>query len=155
MHYDVVLFDLPGTMGSDGVIATISALDYLFVPIKADRLVLESTLNFATTVNDRLIKTGLSSLKRLYLFWNMVDRRGRKNLYDAWNRVIHRMGLRLLSSHIPNTLRYNREADPVCKGVFRSTLFPPDSRQEKDSGLPELVEEICRTIGLEEPDTDR
>ena len=47
MHYDVVLFDLPGTMGSDGVIATISALDYLFVPIKADRLVLESTLNFA------------------------------------------------------------------------------------------------------------
>ncbi|KAB3743110.1 ParA family protein, partial [Phocaeicola vulgatus] len=47
----MVLFDLPGTMGSDGVIATISALDYLFVPIKADRLVLESTLNFATTVN--------------------------------------------------------------------------------------------------------
>ena len=51
----MVLFDLPGTMGSDGVIAAISALDYLFVPIKADRLVLESTLNFATTVNDRLI----------------------------------------------------------------------------------------------------
>jgi cellulose biosynthesis protein BcsQ len=61
VHYDVVLFDLPGTMGSDGVIATISALDYLFVPIKADRLVLESTLNFATTVNDRLIKTGISN----------------------------------------------------------------------------------------------
>ena len=46
-------------MGSDGVIAAISALDYLFVPIKADRLVLESTLNFATTINDRLIKTGI------------------------------------------------------------------------------------------------
>ena len=44
-------------MGSDGVIATISSLDYLFVPIKADRLVLESTLNFTTTINDRLIKT--------------------------------------------------------------------------------------------------
>ena len=50
-------------MGSDGVIATISALDYLFVPIKADRLVLESTLNFASTINDRLIKTGASALK--------------------------------------------------------------------------------------------
>ena len=57
----MVLFDLPGTMGSDGVIAAISALDYLFVPIKADRLVLESTLNFATTINDRLIKTGVSA----------------------------------------------------------------------------------------------
>ena len=49
-HYDIVLFDLPGTMGSDGVIAAISALDYLFVPIKADRLVLESTLNFALSL---------------------------------------------------------------------------------------------------------
>ena len=48
-----------------------------------------------------------------------------------------------------------READPVCKGVFRSTLFPPDPRQEKGSGLPELVEEICPAIGLEESDTDR
>ena len=63
-----MLFDLPGTMGSDGVIAAISALDYLFVPIKADRLVLESTLNFATTVNDRLIKTGISNLKALCMF---------------------------------------------------------------------------------------
>ena len=85
MHYDVVLFDLPGTMGSDGVIATISALDYLFVPIKADRLVLESTLNFATTVNDRLIKTGISNLKALCMFWNMVDRRERTVLYDIYS----------------------------------------------------------------------
>lgn len=86
MHYDVVLFDLPGTMGSDGVIATISALDYLFVPIKADRLVLESTLNFATTVNDRLIKTGISNLKALCMFWNMVDRRERTVLYDIYQQ---------------------------------------------------------------------
>ena len=49
------------------------------------------------------------------MFWNMVDRRGRKDLYEAWNRVIHRMGLRLLSSRVPNTLRYTREADPVRK----------------------------------------
>ena len=94
-------------------------------------------------------------MKGIRLFWNMVDRRGRKDLYEAWNRVIHRMGLRLLSSRVPNTLRYTREADPVRKGVFRSTLFRPDSRQEKDSGLPELVEEICRAIGLEEPAAGR
>ncbi len=97
-------------------------------------------LQFTKVLEEELIAKGNCNLKGIRLFWNMVDRRGRKNLYDAWNRVIHRMGLRLLSSHIPNTLRYNKEADPVCKGVFRSTLFPPDPRQEKDSGLPELVE---------------
>ena len=77
-------------------------------------------------VEEELIAKGNCNLKGIRLFWNVVDRRGRKDLYDAWNRVIHRMGLRLLSSHIPNTLRYDREADPVCKGIFRSTLFPPD-----------------------------
>lgn len=83
-------------MGSDGVIAAISALDYLFVPIKADRLVLESTLNFATTINDRLIKTGVSSLKSLHLFWNMVDRRERTTLYD-----VYQQGFSLLGPGLP------------------------------------------------------
>ena len=38
---------------------------------------------------------------------------------------------------------------------MKGKMFPPDSRQEKDSGLPELVEEICRAIGLEEPAAGR
>ena len=134
---------------------TVAAMDYIFVPLKADNIVMQSSLQFTKVLEEELIAKGNCNLKGIRLFWNMVDRRGRKNLYDAWNRVIHRMGLRLLSSHIPNTLRYNKEADPVCKGVFRSTLFPPDPRQEKDSGLPELVEEICHAIGLEESDTER
>ena len=153
--FDIVLFDLPGTLRSEGVVHTVSAMDYIFVPLKADNIVMQSTLQFAKVLEEELIAKGNCNLKGIRLFWNMVDRRGRKDLYDAWNRVIHRMGLRLLSSHIPNTLRYNREADTVCKGVFRSTLFPPDPRQEKGSGLPELVEEICPAIGLEKSDTDR
>ena len=153
--FDIVLFDLPGTLRSEGVVHTVSAMDYIFVPLKADNIVMQSSLQFAKVLEEELIAKGNCNLKGIRLFWNMVDRRGRKDLYDAWNRVIHRMGLRLLSSHIPNTLRYNREADTVCKGVFRSTLFPPDPRQEKGSGLPELVEEICPAIGLEKSDTDR
>ena len=153
--FDIVLFDLPGTLRSEGVVHTVSAMDYIFVPLKADNIVMQSSLQFAKVLEEELIAKGNCNLKGIRLFWNMVDRRGRKDLYDAWNRVIHRMGLRLLSSHIPNTLRYNREADTVCKGVFRSTLFPPDPRQEKGSGLPELVGEICPAIGLEESDTDR
>lgn len=153
--FDIVLFDLPGTLRSEGVVHTVSAMDYIFVPLKADNIVMQSSLQFAKVLEEELIAKGNCNLKGIRLFWNMVDRRGRKDLYDAWNRVIHRMGLRLLSSHIPNTLRYNKEADTVCKGVFRSTLFPPDPRQEKGSGLPELVEEICPAIGLEKSDTNR
>ena len=50
-----MLFDLPGTVGNEGVLSTIVELDYLFIPMKADRIVLESTLNFASVLNDRLI----------------------------------------------------------------------------------------------------
>ena len=50
-RYDVVLFDLPGTVGNEGVLSTIVELDYLFIPMKADRIVLESTLNFASVLN--------------------------------------------------------------------------------------------------------
>ena len=103
-------------MGSDGVIAAISALDYLFVPIKADRLVLESTLKFATTINDRLIKTGLSSLKRLYLFWNMVDRRERTTLYDIYQQGFSLLGLDCLKTRIP--VRSNCTKDLSATGLF-------------------------------------
>ena len=138
--FDIVLFDLPGTLRSEGVVYTVAAMDYIFVPLKADNIVMQSSLQFTKALEEELVARKNCNLKGTWLFWNMVDWRGRKDLYDAWNRVIDKMGQRLLSSHIPNTLRYNKEADPVCKGVFRSTLFPPDPRQEKDSGLPELVE---------------
>ena len=36
---DIVLFDLPGTIRSKGVLSTLSQMDYIFVPISADRLV--------------------------------------------------------------------------------------------------------------------
>ena len=110
-------------MGSDGVIATISSLDYLFVPIKADRLVLESTLNFATTINDRLIKTGVSALKSLHLFWNMVDRRERTTLYDVYQQGFSLLGLDCLKTRIPVRSNFTKDLSATGGSVYRSTLF--------------------------------
>ncbi len=62
------------------------------VPLKADNIVMQSSLQFTKVLEEELIAKGNCNLKGIRLFWNMVDRRGRKNLYDAWNRVIHRMG---------------------------------------------------------------
>ena len=33
--------------------------------------------------------------------------------------------------------------------IFRSTLFPPDNRQIKGSGLCELIEELCAVTHLD------
>ena len=41
---DIVFFDLPGTVNSTGVLNTLANMDYVFSPIAADRVVMESTL---------------------------------------------------------------------------------------------------------------
>ena len=50
--FDVVLFDLPGTLRSEGVVHTISAIDYIFIPLKADNVVMQSSLQFAEVVEN-------------------------------------------------------------------------------------------------------
>lgn len=142
----MVLFDLPGTMGSDGVIAAISVLDYLFVPIKADRLVLESTLNSATTINDRLIKTGLSSLKRLCLFWNMVDRRERTTLYDIYQQGFSLLGLDCLQTRIPVRSNFTKDLSSTGGPVYRSTLFAPDAAFTRECGFDTFMDEVMEIL---------
>ena len=72
---EIVFFDLPGTLKSDGVIKTLSQMDYIFTPVSADRFVVESALQFVMMFNDNLVTTGLAKTKGISLFWTMVDGR--------------------------------------------------------------------------------
>lgn len=72
---DFVFFDLPGTINNAEVVQTISKMDYIFTPIIADRVVMESSIKFATVINEQMISTGKSGIKGIYLVWNMVDGR--------------------------------------------------------------------------------
>lgn len=65
--FDVVLFDLPGTLRSEGVVHTISAIDYIFIPLKADNVVMQSSLQFAEVVEEELIARHNCNLKGIYL----------------------------------------------------------------------------------------
>lgn len=145
---DIVFFDLPGTMNSKGVISTLREMDYIFAPVSADRLVLASTLSFASSLNENLISVGKSSIKGMYLFWTMVDGREKTPLYEAYNDAIGELGLSLLNTRIPDTKRFRREMDETHRPVFRSTIFPPDKYLIKGSNVDELVTEIRQIIGV-------
>ena len=93
---DVVFFDMPGTLRSNGVIKTLSQMDYIFTPLSADRFVVESTLKFVTMFRDRLMTTGQAKTKGLHLFWTMVDGRERNDLYGIYEEVIAEMGFPVL-----------------------------------------------------------
>lgn len=143
---DFIFFDLPGTMNTAGVIKTLAYMDYIFTPISADRVVLESTLQFTSAINDNLITTGKSNIKGLYLIWNMVDGRERSDLYDAYNNAIAELGLQVLETVMPDSKRFRREISESRKPIFRSTLFPVDKSLQKGSNIEELVNEICQLI---------
>jgi cellulose biosynthesis protein BcsQ len=143
---DFIFFDLPGTMNTTGVVKTLASMDYIFTPVSADRVVLESTLQFATTIHDNLITTGKSNIKGLYLIWNMVDGRERNELYKAYDDAIAELGLQVIKTVVPDSKRFRRELTEAHKPVFRSTLFPVDKTLLKGSNMEALVDEICQTV---------
>lgn len=145
---DVAFFDLPGTLRSIGVINTISCMDYVFVPLKADNIVMQSSLQFAEALQEELVAKQNCDLKGIYLFWNMINKRERDEVYRQWDRVIREDKLHLMETRIPASTRYNRELSSQSNVICRSTLFAPSARQMKDSGIVELTDEVCSIIGL-------
>ena len=145
-NLDFIFFDLPGTLNIAGVIKTLACMDYVFVPISADRVVLESTLQFATTLHDNLITTGKTNIKGLHLVWNMVDGRERTELYNAYDDAIAELGLQVMQTVIPDSKRFRREMNAGHKPVFRSTLFPVDKTMLKGSNIEELADEIIKIV---------
>lgn len=143
---DFIFFDLPGTLNSAGVVKTLASMDYIFAPVSADRVVMESTLQFALSLNDNLIVPGKSNIKGMHLIWNMVDGREKSELYTAYEKVIAELGLQVLKTFLPDSKRFRRELTEGHKPVFRSTLFPVDKSLIKGSNIEELVDEICQIV---------
>ena len=144
--FDFVFFDLPGTVNNMGVIRTLAKMDYIFAPIAADRVVMESTLRFVVVLNDTLVTTGKSHIKGIHLLWNMVDGREKSELYDVYENVIKELGLSVLKTFLPDSKRFRKEQSIGHKALFRSTLFPADKGLVKGSNLNEITEEILSLI---------
>lgn len=146
-NLDIVLFDLPGTIRSKGVLSTLSQMDYIFVPISADRLVLESALQFVANFKDNLMTTGKAVTKEICLFWTMVDGREKTDIYNLYDEVIGELGISVLNTRIPDSKRFRRDFSEPEKAVFRSTIFLPDQYLLRGSSIKELADEILSIIG--------
>ena len=144
--FDLVFFDLPGTVNNPSVIRALSNMDYIIAPISADRVVLESTLRYMTVVNDVIRKTGVSNIKGTYLVWNMVDGREKSELYEVYEQVIAELGLHVLKTFIPDSKRFRRELSAGHRPLFRSTLFPADRSLLRGSNIEALTDEVLTLL---------
>lgn len=143
---DFIFFDMPGTIKSEGVLKTLSQMDYIFVPVSADRFVIESALGFVQLFYDKLVTPGLAATKELAFFWTMVDKRERTNLYDVFEGIFKSFSYPVLNTRLPDSKRFRRELSENRKAVFRSTIFPADPNLLRGSGIKELADEICEII---------
>ncbi|WP_425355270.1 ParA family protein, partial [Mesomycoplasma ovipneumoniae] len=134
-------------MNNKGTMRTIAHMDYVFCPITADRVVMQSSLTFAKVINDKLVTTGTTNIKGLYFVWNMVDAREKTRLYEVYERIIGELGLSALNTEIPDSKRFRREGDTEDKRpLFRPTMFPPDKALIKGSCIKELTDEIMEIV---------
>ncbi len=145
---DVVFFDLPGTVNSSGILQTLSSMHHIFSPITADRVVLESTLSFTNVLQNVVMKKGQTSIKSVHLFWNMVDGREKTQLYKSYEKVISEIGLSLLPVSVADSKRFRKENEVNTRGIFRSTLLPPDRWLMNGCRLELFMRDFLRVVDL-------
>lgn len=146
---DIILADLPGSVESDGVFATIVNMDYVLTPIVADRMVMQSTLAFSTSVIDALKGREDVPLKKFLFLWNKVDKRVSPEVFEAYAAIMKRLELHVLKTVIPESKRFDKELS-LCGGrtFFRSTLLPPPAKTLRGSNIDLLCDELCGLLKL-------
>ncbi len=145
---DLVFFDLPGTANTQGVLTALKAMDFIFSPITADRLVLESTLAFSEVFLRLPVIEGSSPSQFLWLFWNQVDGREKTSLYDAYQHVINSLSLSIMDTRIMDSKRFRKETDDTANYVFKSSLLPAEPQLLKATRLDAFVKEFLKIVGI-------
>lgn len=148
INYDIIFFDLPGTVNTPGILNSLAGMDHIFTPITADRFVMESTLIFTQLMQDVIMKKVQTNLKSINLFWNQVDGRETTPLYEIYSNVIEELGLSLMKTRIKNSSRLRKESERNSKIIFRSTLMPADERMVKSIQLDLFLEEFLKIIKI-------
>ena len=118
------------------------------MPLKADKVVMESALSFARSLTNNLAQNPALTLRSVYLFWTMIDRRERTPLYDQYEAVIRKLGLSLMTTHIPYRSKFNKELHPDNAGVGRSTLLAPERIFAREAQIETLATEILTLLNI-------
>ncbi|MDR2270422.1 MAG: ParA family protein [Sphingobacterium sp.] len=145
---DIIFFDLPGTANTKGVLSALKSMDYIFSPVTADRLVVESTLSFSKAFLQLPHSVEENEALALWLFWNQVDGREKTGLYNSYQEVIRDLNLLIMQTSIRDSKRFRKETDDTLYYIFRSTLLPAEIQLLKATQLDLFIAEFLRIVHL-------
>jgi chromosome partitioning protein len=137
-EFDLVFIDTPGTINVPGIIELWKQLDYIFMPLEADRLSVEATLPYAQVL-DRFIKNQPGSrLKQYYAFWNKHIKSEKQDFYTRTEAFFTEQNITFLKSRLEHSVNYKKDA-------MRSTMFPLGKEFQR-LGISELIKEIAEIV---------
>ena len=87
LDYDLVLFDLPGTVNVPGVFQSVINMDYVFTPITQERMVMRSSMSFVLAIREYMHRHADVPLRGIHMFWNRMDKRVSKGLYNGYTET--------------------------------------------------------------------
>ena len=145
---DIIFFDLPGTANTKGVLTTLRSMDFIFSPITADRLVMESTLSFTKAFIGLPETDERNKKQKILLFWNQVDGREKTGIYEVYQNIIRELELSVMNSKIMDSKRFRKEADGTPNSIFRSSLLPAELQLMKTTRLDKFIEEFIKIINI-------
>ena len=97
----------------------------------------------------KVIFTGKSNIKGLYLLWNKVPSRERNELQRLCEQFVSVLGIPVMETVLPDSTKFRKEGQGEKRfSVFRSTILPPDKSSLKGSGIEEMAAEIMGIIGI-------
>jgi cellulose biosynthesis protein BcsQ len=150
-HFDLVLFDLPGTVNNRSVVEIYFNMDFLFVPLTTSRINMESTLNFIVRVNEIIEKMSQIRLKSVQTFWNRITGREKQELSDLYNNALDELRVSVMQTRIPQSVKYDREQSISGSDyLFLSTLFPPDKPLLKGSNWDLFIDEFLKLTDFQQ-----
>mgnify|MGYP001035115363 CR=1 FL=1 len=146
---DAIMVDLPGSVNQMEVLNTLLEIEYVFVPVIPDRVVIESSLSFQFLLNE--LKTRFATrckLKAVRYFFTQVDARSNgKTLVEQYMEPFAKAGMVFLETIIPRSVRFGKEPGDYS-AICRSTLLPMSDTSATELKIDSLTNEIIELCQL-------
>ena len=135
--FDFILVDTPGTINIAGLPELLRMVQYIFLPMEADKGTVASTVGYMQILNTFLKSTqpdpDESNLLGYYAFWNKFVKSEKSSTYSKIEQFFREKELPLLTSRVELLIGYKAK---------RSTLFSLSERDLDRQGMGELIMEM-------------
>ena len=146
---DIILIDLPGSVNQQETLETLLDVEYFFIPVTPDRVVIESTLSFHFLLQQLQEKfADRCKLKSVRYFLNQIDARTRQErILGQYRQTFDEAGMKFLDTWIPKSVKFSKETLDG-NAVYRSTLLPMTPGTASELHISSLTHEILSICQL-------